>query len=95
MRLTPRGGRDRIDGWTTDEAGRAVLKARVSVPPVDGEANAALERLLAKALGLPRTAVRLTAGASARLKQLEIQGITQAEADARLGLDRQASRQGP
>lgn len=78
VRLTPRGGRDRIDGWARDDAGRLYLKARVAAPPVDGEANAALARLVAKALKLPAGAVRIAAGETARLKQLEIEGADEA-----------------
>lgn len=85
VRLTPRGGGDRLDGWGSDAAGRSFLKARVSAPPVDGEANLALERLLAKALGLPRSAVSIIAGATARLKQVDIEGLDQGQAEALLG----------
>jgi len=42
VRLTPKGGRDAIEGWWTDGAGRAALKARVAAPPEDGKANTAL-----------------------------------------------------
>lgn len=72
VRLTPRGGRDRIDGWARDAGGRAYLKVRVSAPPVDGEANAALVKLIARSLKLPAGAVRIAAGETARIKQLEI-----------------------
>lgn len=68
-----------------DEAGRAVLKARVSAPPADGEANAALIALIAKAVGRPKSAVRVTAGASARLKTIEIEGLGPADLAATLG----------
>ena len=85
VRLTPRGGRDAIEGFAEDEAGRPVLKARVAAPPVDGEANAALVRLLAKALGLPRSAVRIAAGETARVKGIEIDGLDEAEVRRRLG----------
>ncbi len=78
VRLTPKGGRDRIDGWARDAAGRPYLKVRVSAPPVDGEANAALIAVVAKALGLPRSAVVLAAGAGARIKSLEIAGLDEA-----------------
>lgn len=74
VRLTPRGGRDQIDGWARDAAGRVHLKVRVAAPPVDGQANAALEALIAKRLGLPRRSVRIASGDAARLKQLEIDG---------------------
>lgn len=79
VRLTPRGGRDAIEGFAEDEAGRLVLKARVAAPPVEGEANAALVRLLAKALGVPRSAVRIASGGTGRLKILEIDGLDEAE----------------
>jgi uncharacterized protein (TIGR00251 family) len=74
VRLTPRGGRDSIDGWARDAEGRPHLKARVAAPPVDGEANAALAKLIAKRLGRPTSAVRIVGGEHGRLKQLEIDG---------------------
>jgi uncharacterized protein YggU (UPF0235/DUF167 family) len=85
VRLTPRGGRDHIDGWTRDAAGRPLLKVRVSAPPVEGEANAALEKLIAKALALPKSAVTVAGGATARVKQLHIEGLEPADLTARLG----------
>ena len=85
VRLTPRGGADRIDGWETDAAGREHLKVRVRAAPVEGEANAALEALLAKALDLPRRAVRVEKGATARLKQVAVEGLDAGAARARLG----------
>jgi uncharacterized protein YggU (UPF0235/DUF167 family) len=84
VRLTPRGGADRIDGWGEDAAGRPLLKVRVSAPPVEGEANAALEKLMAKALGLPKSAVSVAAGQTARIKSLAVQGLTLDEIRARL-----------
>lgn len=84
VRLTPRGGRDRIDGWDKDGDGRPYLKARVSAPPADGEANAALVILLAKTLGVPKSAITIVAGQTARLKQVEIEGLETDEALNRL-----------
>ncbi len=84
VRLTPRGGRDQIDGWIQDADGRPMLKVRVAAPPLEGEANAALIRLLAKALGVPRSAVTLAAGDTARIKRLDIAGLTPADLTARL-----------
>jgi uncharacterized protein YggU (UPF0235/DUF167 family) len=75
VRLTPRGGRDAVDGWALDADGRAYLKVRVASPPVDGAANAALLAFLAKTLKLPRSAVRLAAGETARVKRLELDGV--------------------
>jgi uncharacterized protein YggU (UPF0235/DUF167 family) len=79
VRLTPRGGRDAVEGWAAGADGRIWLKARVATAPTEGEANAALERLIAKALGRPKSAVRIVAGALARLKVLEIEGVTAAD----------------
>ena len=62
-----------------------MLKARVAAPPVEGAANAALVRLVAKALGLPRSAVRIASGETARVKLLEIDGLDEAEVRRRLG----------
>ncbi len=74
VRLTPRGGRDGLDGVETLADGREVLKIRVRAAPSDGEANAALVAFLAKLLGLPRSRVTLVAGASARLKSVLLAG---------------------
>ena len=52
VRLTPKGGSDAIDGIETMADGRAVLKARVRAAPSDGEANAALVKLVARTLGV-------------------------------------------
>ena len=79
VRLTPRGGRDAVDGWALDADGRAFLKVLVASPPVDGAANAALVAFLAKTLKIPRSAVRLASGETARLKRLELDGVDQAE----------------
>jgi uncharacterized protein len=79
VRLTPRGGRDGIEGWARDEDGRPYLKVRVAAPPVDGAANAALEKLIAKTLKRPRGAVQIVGGDHTRLKHLEIEGVTQAD----------------
>jgi len=74
VRLTPKGGRDAIDGIETLADGRSVLKARVKAAPSEGEANDALIRLVAKTAGVPPRDVALTAGATARIKQLAISG---------------------
>ncbi len=75
MRVTPRGGADRIDGAQTDEAGGLLFRARVRVAPEDGAANEALEALFAKALGVPRSSVAVARGAKARIKTLTIAGV--------------------
>ena len=77
MRLTPSGGADRIEGVALDAAGEPYVKARVRAAPEKGAANAALEALLAKALGVAKSQVQVTRGASARMKL-----VTVAELDA-------------
>jgi uncharacterized protein (TIGR00251 family) len=74
VRLTPRGGRDAVDGIERLADGRDVLKVRVRAAASEGEANAALIALLAKALGVARRDVRLVAGATARVKRVRIAG---------------------
>jgi uncharacterized protein len=74
VRLTPKGGRDAIDGVETMADGRSVLKVRVSAAPSEGEANAALCRLVAKAVGVPPRDVAISAGAKARIKRLAVAG---------------------
>jgi len=74
VRLTPKGGRDAIDGVERMADGRAVLKVRVAAAPSEGAANDALIRLIAKAVGVPTRDVALAAGATARTKRLIIAG---------------------
>ena len=70
VRLTPKGGRDAIDGIEQMSDGRSVLKARVRAAASDGEANAALVRLVATTLAVAPRQVSLIAGATARLKRV-------------------------
>ena len=72
VRLTPRGGRDAIEGWSVGADGKRYLKVRVAMPPHDGKANAALIALLAKSLGIPKGKVAIVAGETARLKTISV-----------------------
>ena len=74
VRLTPKGGRDSLDGIETLADGRSLLKARVRAAPAEGEANAALLRLMANTLGVPVRDVTLVAGATSRIKRLAVMG---------------------
>jgi uncharacterized protein YggU (UPF0235/DUF167 family) len=76
--VTPRGGRDAVEGWMRDAAGRPVLKVRVAAAATDGQANTAVIALLAKALGRPRSAFVLVSGAGARVKRLAIEDLDEA-----------------
>jgi len=74
VRLTPRGGRDAIEAIEKRADGRAVLKARVRAVPSDGEANAALCRLVADTLNVAPRDVTIAAGATSRIKRVLIRG---------------------
>jgi len=77
VRLTPKAARDSVDGVGALADGRAVALARVRAAPDKGQANRALVDLLAKTLRVPKSAVEVIAGATARLKQVRIAGETQ------------------
>jgi uncharacterized protein YggU (UPF0235/DUF167 family) len=77
VRVTPKGGRDAIEGVEALADGRPVLKVRVRAAPEDGAANEGVRRLLAGALGLPASAVSLESGAAARLKTFSIAGAAE------------------
>jgi uncharacterized protein (TIGR00251 family) len=74
VRATPKGGRNSIDGIVELSDGQIALKVRVRAAPTDGEANDALIRVLAKAVGVPPRAVALLQGAAARTKTFRIEG---------------------
>ncbi|SDG87967.1 DUF167 domain-containing protein [Roseospirillum parvum] len=74
VKLAPRASRNALGAIAADADGRALLKCSVTAPPADGAANAALVRLLAKSLDLPKSAITITAGQSDRLKTLHLAG---------------------
>jgi len=74
LRVTPRGGRDGIDGIEAQSDGRPVLRVRVRVAAEDSAANKAVIALIAKSLGVSKSGVSLLSGATARLKHLAIEG---------------------
>jgi uncharacterized protein (TIGR00251 family) len=79
IRLTPKGGRDAIEGVEILADGRTVLKVRVRAAPHEGAANDALVRLLARTLGVPPRSVAIASGTTSRIKHVKIVG------DASLG----------
>jgi len=76
--VTPRGGRDAIDGIETLSDGRSVLSLRVRAVADGGEANRAVLELVAKSLHLHKSAVQLLSGATSRLKIVAVEGDTDA-----------------
>jgi len=81
VRLQPRAGRDELRGERD-----GVLIARVTAPPVDGRANAALCRLVARAAGVAPSRVSIVRGETARHKVLRVEGVDEAALRAALGL---------
>jgi hypothetical protein len=80
VRVQPRATRDEIVGWRADTLG-----VRVTAPPVEGRANAAVAALVAGVLGLPTSAVQVVRGERGRDKWLRVAGLTPGEVRARLG----------
>lgn len=78
LRVTPKGGRDAIDGIEQLGSGQPVLKLRVRALPAGGEANEAVIALIAKALKLPKSNVTLERGGTARVKTLRLAGDAKA-----------------
>lgn len=74
VRVQPKASADRVEDWGEDDAGRKFLKVRVRAVPEDGKANEAVQKLVAKWLGVPKSAVRVVTGGKTRLKGLEIDG---------------------
>ena len=74
VRVTPKGGRDVVDGVVLLGDGQAVLKLRVRAVPEDGAANRAVIELLAKALHVPRSRLTLEQGVASRVKTVHLSG---------------------
>ena len=79
LQVQPRASRTEVVGLHGD-----AIKVRLAAPPVDGAANDELIRFLAKALDIPRGAVRLVSGASGRRKQMQVDEVDVPTAMARL-----------
>lgn len=82
IRVTPKSGRDAIEGIEQLASGQAVLKLRVRALPTGGEANEAVVALVAKALKLPKSNVSLERGAASRVKTLRLAGDAKVIASA-------------
>ena len=80
-RLTPKGGRDAIEGVATLADGTSVLLARVRAAAEDGRANRALCQLVAAALGVSISRVTIAAGSKSRVKRVAVAGDPEALID--------------
>lgn len=74
VRVTPRGGRDAVEGIGAEAGEKPHLKLRIAAAPVDGAANEAVEKLLAKWLGAEAGDIEVVSGESARTKLVEVDG---------------------
>ena len=83
LKVQPKARREGVTGWTPDPDGMA-LKLSVGAPPEDGKANAAVIALLAKTLGVAKSAISVVSGATDRRKLVEIRGD---ETELRAALD--------
>jgi uncharacterized protein (TIGR00251 family) len=83
IKVTPRSARPGIGGWRSGADGREELEVRVSAAPADGEANAAVIKLLSKELGIPRSAIAIVSGETSRYKRISLP-IDEAELKRRL-----------
>jgi uncharacterized protein YggU (UPF0235/DUF167 family) len=79
VRLTPRASRSEVGAWQS-----GVLGVRVTEPPVEGQANEALCRLLARRLGVAAGRVRIIGGATARTKRVRVEGLSLEDVRQRL-----------
>ena len=75
VRVQPRASRNEIAA--SDPDGK--LRLRVTAPPADGEANEAVLKLLARHLGVPKSALTIVRGATTRNKVIDVEGLTEAE----------------
>jgi uncharacterized protein YggU (UPF0235/DUF167 family) len=81
VRVIPRAARTGLDGVAA-----GALRVRLTAPPVDGAANAALIAYLAGLLAVPKSAISVASGVTARQKTLLVEGLAPAEVRARLAL---------
>ena len=72
IRVTPRSATPGVGEWKTDPGGRPFLVVRVAAAPADGAANDEVIRLLAKALGLPKSRLGIVSGQTARFKRVQL-----------------------
>jgi len=72
IRVTPRSSKPGIGGWRAGADGREELEIRVAAAPTDGEANAAVVKLLAKALGVPKGSIEIVGGDTSRHKRIAV-----------------------
>lgn len=81
LTVSPRASANRLE-----QQADGTLRIRLTAPPVDGAANAALLKVLAKVLDLPRTRLSIAAGETSRRKRLLVEKMPPEELQARLNV---------
>lgn len=71
LHVTPRGSKNEITGWRED-----VLCVKITAPPVEGAANAAIVKFVADSLGLRKSQVEIVSGEKSREKTVRVEGLT-------------------
>lgn len=79
IKVVPGASSSQICGWLGE-----ALKVRVSAPPEKGKANRLVERMVAEALALPESSVRIVAGKTSPQKVMEVDGLTIQEIKQRI-----------
>lgn len=79
LHVTPRGSRNEITGWRDD-----ILCVKITAPPVEGAANAAIVKFIADSLKIRKSQVDLVSGDKSREKVLRITGLSDADIRSRL-----------
>ena len=80
LHVNPRGSKNEISGWRDD-----ALCVKITAPPVDGAANAAVVKFIAGTLGVRKSAVRIISGEKSREKTIEIDNMTSEEMNSKIG----------
>ena len=83
VRVQPRASRTRVVG-PQGEGDAAALKVTLTTPPVDGQANKALLKLLGKLLSLPPSSLEIRRGHTSRVKEVFVPGVDCVEVSHRL-----------
>ncbi|MEN6355477.1 MAG: DUF167 domain-containing protein [Armatimonadota bacterium] len=81
LHVSPRGSKNEITGWRDD-----VLYVKITAPPVEGAANAAVVKFLADALKIKKSQVELVSGEKSREKVVKISGLSETEIRNRIRL---------
>jgi hypothetical protein len=83
VKAIPGSSRNGVAGWLGD-----TLKVRVTAPAERGKANAAVEAIIAEALGISTACARVVAGKASPRKVVEVSGLSEAEVHRRLSRER-------